>query len=139
MVGARRRFLVVGLVIALMVAFAGQALAAKGGHGKARGGSLELVMMDPTDGAPHWGETATFEVSTTATDRPYVVLDCYQGSLVYSASAGFYSGYPWPSDRYMTLSSNTWTGGAADCTATLFYFDGRHVRDLATMSFHAYA
>jgi hypothetical protein len=62
----------------------------------------------------------TFNVSTTATDRPFVQLACFQGGTqVYSYQAGFYPDYRW--SLVFTLSSNAWTGGAAECTANLDY------------------
>lgn len=69
-----------------------------------------------------WGplaDTITFNVSTTA-PNPYVTVTCTQnGVLLYSASAGFYPEYLWPGARNMPLSSPSWTGGAANCTADL--------------------
>ena len=50
-------------------------------------------------------------------------------------SAGFYPEYPWPWAQTFTLSSGAWTGGAANCTATLYYFNGRSYPTLATQSF----
>jgi hypothetical protein len=82
-------------------------------------------LKDVTTGVDHatsanYGDTVTFDVSTTQTDVPTVSLNCYQnGTLVYGASAGFYSSYPWPWAQNMTLSSSAWTGGSASCTATL--------------------
>ncbi len=97
-----------------------------GGGGKPGGGSstssLTLVMVSDRNGngSPNWGDTITFTVSTTATNYPYVDVRCYQnGALVYSASAGFYDSYLWPGARNMPLSSPSWTGGAATCTAVL--------------------
>jgi hypothetical protein len=115
--------LIAMLVVGLM---AGSAFAAKGGganpSGGSGGGSLALVMVTDVngDGLPNWGDQVTFTVSTTATDRPTVRLYCYQsGNLVYTFSAGFFAGYPWT--RVFGLSSQSWTGGAADCTASLVY------------------
>jgi hypothetical protein len=72
------------------------------------------------NGSPNWGDTITFNVSTTATTTPYVEVTCSQGGvIVYSAWAGFYDSYPWPGQRLMPLSSPSWTGGAATCTAVL--------------------
>lgn len=119
------------------------AYAAKGGGGGGKGGgkggpratdpsSLAVVMVEDRDGdgSPDWGDTITFEITTTATDTPYVSLTCSQdGTIVYSAWAGFYPDYPWPGSRLMPLSSPSWQGGAADCTAVLN--DG-----LATLGFH---
>jgi hypothetical protein len=105
---------------------AGTAFAGKGGRSgggaTTGGGSLALVMYTDANGngLPNWGDQVTFTVSTTATDRPTVRLYCYQsGSLVYTFSAGFWSGYPWTT--VYGLSSQSWTGGAADCTASLVY------------------
>jgi hypothetical protein len=36
----------------------------------------------------------------------------------------------------MTLQSQMWTGGAADCTATLYYTSGKRIEVLATLPFH---
>lgn len=121
-----------GSLIALLVVglMAGSVLAGKpdsSGQGKPSGGgggggSLALVMVTDGngDGLPNWGDQVTFNVSTTATDRPTVRLHCYQnGTLVYTFSAGFFADYPWTT--VYGLSSQSWTGGAADCTASLIY------------------
>jgi hypothetical protein len=126
------------LLIAAPAAFAGK------GGGKPSGGtggtsSLTLVLLDSTDGVAHQGQRVTFSVATTATDRPFVRLDCYQGSAwVYTASAGFFPDYPWSKEFFLTSSG--WTSGAADCTATMYMTkDGSRVTNLATLSFHVYA
>ena len=115
-----------GLITALTFGLiAGSVFAARGGgkpSGGGSGGSLAVVMVTDANGngLPNWADQLTFNVSTTATDRPTVRLHCYQnGSLVYTATAGFFAGYPW--STVYSLSSQTWTGGAADCTATLIY------------------
>jgi len=83
--------------------------------------TLDLVNLDPTDPTVNYGETITFAVDTTETTRPFVQLSCFQGGdLVYSKSAGFFPDYSF-STTY-TLSSAYWSGGAADCTATAYYF-----------------
>ena len=124
----------------------GPAMAARGGGGKPTGGStsssssLKLVLLDSTDGLAHWGQRVTFDVSTTATAQPNVELLCSQGgTTVYSSSAGFYDGYPWPWTTTMTLSSQMWTGGDASCTARLYMFARKGTTTLATLSFPAYA
>jgi hypothetical protein len=102
--------------------------------------SLSLVLLNSTDGLPHWGQTVTFNVSTTATTQPDVTLACFQnGALVYSAWAGFYAGYPWPGSQDMVLSSQAWSGGGASCTATLSYFNGKSTITLVTVNFQVYA
>ncbi len=96
----------------------------KHGGGGSSGGSSSLAVVMVNDlngnGAPNYGDTITFNVSTTATTQPYVEVTCSQnGAVVYSAWAGFYDGYLWPGQRLMPLSSPSWTGGAASCVATL--------------------
>jgi hypothetical protein len=125
--------LIEGSLIALLVVglMAGSVFAAKptaggGGGGKHGGGgstsgSLALVLVTDTNanGSANWGDTITFTVTGGGTN-PYVSVTCTQGgTLVYSASAGFYDSYPWPGARNMPLSSPAWTGGAASCNATL--------------------
>jgi hypothetical protein len=119
--------LIAGLVAALMVgtAFAGRGGGGGGGSKHGSGGtatgSLALAMVDDANGngAPNWADTITFQV-TSSLASPYVSVTCTQnGSLVYSASAGFYADFPWPGAQNMPLSSPSWTGGAASCKAVL--------------------
>jgi hypothetical protein len=120
------------LVLALGLILVPAAFAGKPGGGGGGGGgchkscssnsSLTLKMVDDQNGngLPNWGDTITFNVSTTATTQPYVEVTCSQnGTVVYSAWAGFYASYPWPGSQLMPLSSPSWTGGAASCTAVL--------------------
>ena len=135
------------LVTALLALVAAPAaFAGKGGGGKPSGGgttggsgSLTLVLLNSTDGVAHQGQSVTFNVSTTSTDRPFVRLDCYQGGTwVYTASAGFFPDYPW--SKEFPLSSSAWTSGAASCTATMYMTkDGSRVTNLATLTFPVYA
>ncbi len=134
------------LVAALIVgtAFAGKAGTNgghKGGGGNTGGtGSLTLVMVtdNNNNGAPNWGDTITWRISTTATTQPNVSVTCSQnGTVVYGASAGFYDGYPWPWTQNMKLSSMSWTGGSASCVAKLYYFSGTNQVNLGSTSFTA--
>lgn len=138
------------LVITGLLAIAPTAYAAKpsasGGGGKGGGkttgsSSFSLVLLDSTDGVPHWGQRVTFSIQTTQTDRPYVDLTCSQnGTVVYRNSAGYFDGYPWPWNQTMTLSSQAWTGGDADCSARLYSAtNSGATTTLATMTFHVFA
>jgi len=133
-----RRFIVAAIVVAgLTGIIAGPASAAKGSGSTSSSSTLSLVVLNSSDGLPHWNGQVTFNVSTTATDQPFVQLDCYQGTAhVYWASAGFFDSYPWQWARDFTLRSDYWTGGAASCTAKLYYVtsNGRS-RTLATLGF----
>jgi hypothetical protein len=131
------------ILAALVVA---PALAAKGGNGgsgkgpdKAGGygsSSLELVYLDDSDGnqVPNHGDTVGFVVSTSATDRPFVSLNCYQGNAwVYSASVGYFAAYPW--SQQFVLSAASWPEGAASCMARLYLSkDGSRTTTLATLA-----
>ena len=101
--------------------------------------TFELSVVSGPDQVPNWDEKVTFKVDTTGiTSEPHVDLTCTQnGTVVLGATTGFYDSYPWPWTQVMTLSSNSWTGGAADCTARLYYFDGRKSPTIKTLSFHA--
>ncbi len=126
-------FLITTALVAGPTAF--MALAkGRGNHGRSVS-TLEVVMVDPTDPVANYGDLVTFAVSTTETGRPFVQLSCFQGDdLVLSQSAGFFSGYPFT--QSYGLWSAYWTGGAADCTAEMYYFttNGRE-RVITTLDF----
>jgi hypothetical protein len=128
--GALVALLVVGMV-------AGTALAGKGGGGgkPSGGGTIAVVDMDG-DGAINHGDQVTFAFSTTATDRPFVALNCYQdGVWLYSKSVGYFPDYPW--DQYFILSNTSWASGGGSCTAKLYMTrDGTRTTTLATTTFN---
>ena len=103
------------------------------------GGSLSWKMVVDTNGngSPNWNDTITFNVSTSATTEPHVSLSCSQnGNVVFGGTTGFYASYPWPWTNYMTLNTQSWTSGAADCTARLYYINGTSTVTLTSISFH---
>lgn len=101
--------------------------------------SMHMVADTNGDGGPNWGEQIGFNASSTYTDNngPWLNLRCTQnGTLVYSAATGYGPNYPWPWTRTMILKSETWTSGAADCSARLYGVDFRGKEfTLATTSF----
>jgi hypothetical protein len=141
----RKAFIAVALVTVVAIV-AGPATAGGNGRGGGKGGgkpssgggTISLVLLESTDGLAHHGQDVTFNVSTTATDRPFVALNCYQdGVWVYAASAGFFPDYPWSTN--FTLS-NDWFTSAGDCSARLYMTkDGSRSTTLATLDFHVYA
>ena len=135
------RVALIASVGALCLAFAPSAFGAKGGAGSSGTSSgLSRVMVNDLNGngLPNWGDTVTFDVSTSAS-YPVVLLECYRnGALVFSQRAGFFPTYMWSKD--FTLQSSSWTSGAADCTATLYYSTRNGTnKTLATLSFHVEA
>lgn len=143
----RKRFVMLVVVVVLALA-AAPALAAKGGKGKGGGGkdsgssSLSIVMVEDGngDGVPNWSDKIRFNVTTTETEKPHVRLQCYQGGeLVLNTQTGYYDDYRWPWTQVMTLSTGAWTSGAADCTATMYYFKGKRTMYPATLNFTAEA
>jgi hypothetical protein len=145
----RKGLKVFAIIAALMAITILPALAAKGGQGKGHNGttggstsgsgSLTLKMVSDANGngLPNWNDSITFDVSTTATTEPHVNVTCSQnGAVVYGAATGYYDGYPWPWTQVMTLRSQSWTSGAADCAAVLSSYSGTKVTNLATLNFH---
>ena len=130
--------------IALAVGVAALAMTGSAFAGKSSSSLSLVVLSSGTSLAtatvqPSYGGQITFDVSTTETDHPQVNVRCYQdGAFVYDGWQGFYPSYY--KDPIFTLSSGYWTGGAADCTARLLYFDrqGRD-RTLASTTFHVAA
>src|SRR5712691_730041 len=99
--------LTIGVMVAAL-AVAGPAIAkgpgngngGSGGHHGTGGttggsGSFSLVLLNSTDGLPHYGQDVTFNVSAAVT-YPWVRLDCYQGTTwAFGQDVGFYAAYPW--------------------------------------------
>lgn len=147
---ARKFPLVIALVVVL--ALAPLALAAKGsgGGGGGKGGKpgggttaytgtiTKLVLVDPTsDGKPWFNHTISFTISSSA-PYPSVRVQCYQGGVeVYQKTNGFSPSWLW--GQNYGLAGPSWTGGAADCTATLFdaNVDGTNQHVENVMSFVA--
>jgi hypothetical protein len=128
--------LVVGLLAGTAFAGKGAGGGKPGGGGVVGGGSLDYRMVTDSngDGALSYGDVITFVVTSSATS-PMVQLMCYQGGdWVTNQSVGFYPGWPWSQD--FPLSSWKWTGGAADCTASLYYTNAKGAKvTQATKSF----
>jgi hypothetical protein len=84
---------------------------------------------------PHFGDTITFDVATSATTTPFVNLNCYQnGALAAQGWATFSAG---GSPGTFGLSSPIWKSGAADCTADLGMFSNNGKwKVLASTTFH---
>ena len=123
-------------VVALAFALVPVALAGKGGKPGAAGGgdsfSFALSSDQNGNGAANWGDAVTFAASTTASSSPSVKLTCYQGGVaVLWGQGNFYLG-----NTAFPLQSGMWTGGAADCTAVLYYLNGDKTETLATRDFH---
>jgi len=132
-------FMLIFAVVGVFTLWVSLAAPHNGGGKTGSGGTIALSMVTDAngDGLPNWNDTITFNVSTSLTAEPHVSVTCYQNStLVYSATTGYYSSYPWPWTNNMQLLSNAWTGGAADCSAKLYYFAGKKIPTIATLTFH---
>ena len=139
------RFGQVASIVALVIALAAvpAALAGKGGHGG--GGttttgtsSITGPYMVTDTGTPgvSFGDTVTFNASTTATTQPYVNLLCYQnGVLVMNSWMGFFD-TALNRTRNFGLYSPSWQSGAADCTAWVDMSTRQGTAQLASTSFH---
>lgn len=110
------RALLITIVAAAALVIAGTAQAAK------TSGQISLPA-----GQLHWGDTVTFAVSTDNAADPFVNVVC---STAYNSWAS-------ASNPTFILASGGWTGGAADCTASLVdYLNSHQTRTLASVSFH---
>lgn len=137
----RTTALMASLVAALAVT--APAFAANGHKGGEPSGSssISLVVLSDaealsaTANAPRYGDWVTFEVDTNETDYPWVNLKCYQdGALVAEGWDGFFEDAL--GDGVFGLYSGLWTGGAAECTASLKTSARNRWRELASTSFH---
>jgi hypothetical protein len=130
-------------LLVLAMALVPVALAGKGGTGKggSGGGTTSggtssvtgpVMVVDLTGNSlPNWGDTVTFDISTTATAQPYVNLVCSG----YNSWKGVFAG-SLDTNWNFVLSSGGWTSGANDCTATLGYYTKQGFQKLASTSFH---
>jgi hypothetical protein len=137
---ARQFPLVIALVVVLAltpIAFAAKGGGGKPGGGGGSGGSLTgpVMVSDVNTAGLSYGDEITFTTSASWTLYPSVEVDCAQnGAGVYKQIVGFYPTYI--GSPYFTLSGYWWTGGAANCTATLYYTAKNGSRTtLATTSF----
>jgi hypothetical protein len=137
--------LVAVLIVGLMAGSVFAAKPAGAGGGKPGGGgggtsSLSVVLVNSTDGYAHYSQQVDFVVSTTATDKPYVRLNCYEnGVWVMTDSTGYYPSYPWPGHIFTLRWDAYHTAGAgADCTATLYYYASKGTVSLTSLNFHVY-
>jgi hypothetical protein len=73
--------------------------------------------------APSFGGPVTFDVSTDATARPFVDLQCLQNGtqVMKSLQAWFYGATG--AQLFYLGPTPAWQGGAADCTAYLENWD----------------
>jgi hypothetical protein len=128
----------ISATIAVFLVFAGTAFAGKAPSSSISGPYVVTTSTAPTapsTTAPQFGDTVTFNISTTQTGNPFVHLVC-------SGTAGNPVGYDswaafWPTAGSFILSSGGWTSGAADCTANLVtYVNSTKYKVLASTSFH---
>jgi hypothetical protein len=132
----RRTIVLLALMAMLIAALAAPAVA-KGRPKPKDNASITLEQAAPL----HYGDTITFSVQTTTTDRPFVVLECFKGrTLVYKSTVGMFQDWydEWGIPDF-PLSSLAWNGGDADCVAELQYQNRRYrMITLASMEFHVY-
>lgn len=110
-------------VLALLVA--SPAAAAKPPSGALSLGPSDLV----------YGGTVSLAVTTGATNSE-VSFTCSQDGVPVAVGGGLVYHVASYVDGPFTLSSYTWTGGAASCVATLYSFTtSDHFRVMATLTF----
>lgn len=129
----------IALATSVVLAFAlvPTALAGRGhagGNATSSGSSMSFALYTDQNGNGllNWGDAVAFSATTSMTTSPSAKLTCSQGGVpVLWGQGSFYLG-----NVVFPLQSGAWTGGAADCTATLFYLNGDKAVTLATSNFH---
>lgn len=130
--------LIVALTFGLI---AGTAFAAKGGGngpGKHGGGSYTVMINESGPYAFGSSVTVTTDAPVLANNAgPWISLACAQNGVTVGTAdhagfeGGWYYGLP-----FALGPSTSWTGGAADCTFTVFHVSNKRTVIDATMSFH---
>jgi hypothetical protein len=122
----RRVLLMAGIATLITsILVTGSTFAAKGGNGNGPRALSTEPAIAPLEADLHFGGTVSFAVTYPAMkDTPQVRVLCFQsGQMVYQYSQWSNGAEPWvPS---FALWSAPWAangGGAADCSADLYYF-----------------
>lgn len=106
----------VGIAAAILVLAAAPAFAKKGGHDKS-GSALTPAGITLNESEPHFGDAVTF--STThdpLRDGARIWVRCWQGETwVFQVAS--------TEAAQFLLAGGSWTGGAAHCSAELFYYE----------------
>lgn len=128
----------ISLVVSLALVPAALAGKSKPPSGGSSGSSITgpvLVTDVNGNGVVNFGDTVTFNESTTATSQPYVNVLCYQNGVeVMNSWNGFFDQALNPT-RNFGLYSPSWQSGAASCTAWLDMYTKRGTAQLASVSF----
>jgi hypothetical protein len=134
---ALRRALTATLLASLALGtIAAPTFAGKPG-GSTTASSLAVVLVTSADATISWGDRITFRVTTTYA-YPSVAVTCTQaGITVYGDSRPMYQPNAFDDPGIYTLSSQSWTGGAADCTAYLKVQKKNGIATIATLGFKA--
>jgi hypothetical protein len=91
--------------------------------------AVAVVADNNGDGRPNRGDSVTFAISTTQTWTRVGIVCSQNGTEVLRAVRTPTAWTP------ITLTSDTWQAGGADCVATLDQVEGTKVLTLATVSF----
>ena len=111
--------------------------APSGGDSGPAGGSsisrLALILVNDrnSDGRPNRGDLITFAIATTLPWDQVSIVCSQNGDVVLSVTKTPDAWSP------LTLTSQTWSGGAADCKATLDQVNDDKVLTLASATFTA--
>jgi hypothetical protein len=128
-----------GLILVLSLALVPAALAGKGGgtggHGGTSTGGSYSVSVSP--GGPYsFGEEVWTTTSAPQVSQSYISLLCYQnGVLVLSGSHANWSGGWYYNSPWYLGPTQSWTGGSANCTVSVFHTSNNKQITDATTSF----
>ncbi|HEY5660579.1 MAG TPA: hypothetical protein VI300_27595 [Solirubrobacter sp.] len=133
-----------GSIVAVLLLVTASVAFAAGGATKSSSSSISLqLMVAPTASgslSPSYGQSVTFNVSTSATSQPFVHVKCSQnGTLVYESWQAWFYGRN-GTQSFTMGGTPAWQGGAAECTAYLENWDSYSkngkITVLASTAFH---
>jgi len=129
-----RRNIFVASVIALALALAPVAVAAKGGP---RGSASTTPTLSLSGGPYNFGGTVSATTTVSADLMPWISMSCTQnGAVVGTATHAGFAGGSYFDAAFNLGPSVSWTGGAADCTFSVVHLTGGKVVTDASTTVH---
>jgi len=126
-----RRNIFIASVIALALALAPVALAAKGGP---KSNASTTPPLSLSGGPYNFGGTVSATTTVSADLMPWISMSCTQnGAVVGTATHAAFPGGSYFGSPFDLGPSMSWTGGAADCTFSVVHLtSGKLVTDAST-------
>jgi len=120
----RRMFVLAATIAGVALVCVPIALAGKPSHGGGTTGGSYTITLSPT-GSYYFGENIYATTNAPVSLSPFISMKCYQnGALVGTTDHAAFPGgwyYGW---AFSLGPSAAWTGGAANCTFSVYHSSG---------------